>query len=128
MLKTVAVVLKTKCNVTCYTVYVSLTFDILWWTKGTTNSRGSKSGKWSTMSNDGSLDLFDRMFSGTDLFLLENFISYFVQYCIEIRVKIMKVLIQFYCKRFSNWRRQYQENWRKHEGRSEIYSDDLLHR
>ena len=29
LLKTVAVLLKTKCNVTCYTAYVSSTFDIL---------------------------------------------------------------------------------------------------
>ena len=29
LLKAVAVLLKTKCNVTCYTAYVSSTFDIL---------------------------------------------------------------------------------------------------
>ena len=29
LLKTVAVLLKTKCNVACYTAYVSSTFDIL---------------------------------------------------------------------------------------------------
>ena len=33
----------------------------------------AKSGKWSRMSNDGPLDLFHSMDSGTALFLLENF-------------------------------------------------------
>ena len=33
---------------------------------------GAKAGKWSTMSNDEPLDLFDGLDSGTALFLLEN--------------------------------------------------------
>ena len=35
---------------------------------------GAKSGKSSEMSNDGPLDLFDDVDSGTALFLLENFL------------------------------------------------------
>ena len=34
---------------------------------------GAKAGKWSTMSNDEPLDLFDGLDRGTALFVLENF-------------------------------------------------------
>ena len=59
----------------CYMLYsvhirLSVFFDEQ---KAQRTQEGAKSGNWSTMSNDGALDLFDGLDSGTAFFLLENF-------------------------------------------------------
>ena len=73
LLKAVVVLLKTKCNVTCYAAYVSSTLTFFDEQEAQQTLESAKSGKSSTMSNDGPLDLFHSMDSGTALFLLENF-------------------------------------------------------
>ena len=118
-------------KVQCCMLYSVRKFDFrhsLHEQKAQPTREGAKSGKRSTMSNDGPLDLFDSLDSGTAFFLLKN-----------IRIIVCVILYRkssednegtnsILFETIFELTTAISRKSKKTEGKSEIYSDDLLHR